>query len=179
MATMTADRRTSVLADPGFGNHLTDHLVTATFSDGRWAGLELGPMRDLTMSPAAMVLHYGQAIFEGLKAYRQPDGSIALFRPADNAARFNRSAARMAMPALPVETFVDACRMITLADVDWVPTRPGQSLYLRPFMIATEPNLGVRTAKELLFSVIASPVDTFFPGGVRPISVCTDRKSVV
>jgi branched-chain amino acid aminotransferase len=125
-----------------------------------------------------MVLHYGQAIFEGLKAYRQPDGSVALFRVADNAARFNRSAARMAMPSLPVDTFVEACRTIVRADVDWVPTRSGQSLYLRPFMFATEANLGVRAAQELLFAVIASPVDTFFPGGVRPISVRTADTAV-
>jgi branched-chain amino acid aminotransferase len=171
MRTETADRRTAVLADPGFGQHLTDHMVTAVFGGGRWSELQLGPVADLQLSPAAMVLHYGQAIFEGLKAYRQPDGSIALFRPADNGARFNRSAVRMAMPQLPIDTFVDACRQLTSVDADWVPTRPGQSLYLRPFMIATEPNLGVRAATERLFAVIASPVDTFFPGGVRPISV--------
>jgi branched-chain amino acid aminotransferase len=101
-----------------------------------------------------------------------------MFRPADNAARFNRSAVRMAMPELPVDAFVDACRQVVLADIDWVPTRSGQSLYLRPFMFATEPNLGVRAAAELLFAVIASPVDTFFPGGVRPISVRTADTAV-
>ncbi|HVM54103.1 MAG TPA: branched-chain amino acid aminotransferase [Acidimicrobiales bacterium] len=174
MAPTTAtDRRTAVLADPGFGRHLTDHLVTARFADGGWSALSLGPLTDLTLSPAAMVLHYGQAIFEGLKAYRQPDGSVALFRPEANGARFNRSAHRMAMPELPVEQFVEACRLLTTADAGWVPSKPGQSLYLRPFTIATEPNLGVRAATELLFAVIASPVDTFFPGGVRPISVRT------
>jgi branched-chain amino acid aminotransferase len=178
MTTHTDDRRTAVLADPGFGRHLTDHMVTAVFAGGRWSALALGPLAELSLSPAAMVLHYGQAIFEGLKAYRQPDGSIALFRPADNAARFARSAVRMAMPELPVDRFVEACRMLTRADADWVPTRAGQSLYLRPFMIATEPNLGVRAAQELLFSVIASPVDTFFPGGVRPISVRTADTAV-
>ena len=177
---MTADaaRRAQILDDPGFGKHLTDHMVTARFTAGTWSEPVLEPLADLALSPAAMVLHYGQAIFEGLKAYRQPDGSVALFRVADNAARFNRSAARMAMPALPVETFVDACRTIVRADVDWVPTRSGQSLYLRPFMVATEPNLGVRAAQELLFAVIASPVDTFFPGGVRPISVRTADTAV-
>src|SRR4051794_2970369 len=178
MRTETTDRRTAVLADPGFGEHLTDSLVTAGHVDGRWSPLEYSAMRALALSPAAMVLHYGQAIFEGLKAYRQPDGSIALFRPVDNAARFNRSARRMAMPELPVDTFVEACRMLTRADEQWVPTAAGQSLYLRPFMIATEPNLGVRAANELLFAVIASPVDTFFPGGVRPISVRTADAAV-
>jgi branched-chain amino acid aminotransferase len=178
MSVSTADRRTSVLADPGFGRHLTDHLVTATFAGGRWGDLELTPMHDLALSPAAMVLHYGQAIFEGLKAYRQPDGSLALFRPHDNAARFDRSAARMAMPPLPDGMFVDACLALVRADAEWVPTKAGQSLYLRPFAFATEPNLGVRAATELLFSVIASPVDTYFPGGVRPISVRTADDAV-
>ena len=171
-------RRAAILADPGFGKHLTDHMVTARFAGGGWSEPVLAPLADLALSPAAMVLHYGQAVFEGLKAYRQPDGTVALFRVADNAARFNRSAVRMAMPTLPVETFVDACRTLVRADVDWVPTRSGQSLYLRPFMFATEPNLGVRAAQELLFAVIASPVDTFFPGGVRPISVRTADTAV-
>jgi branched-chain amino acid aminotransferase len=132
----------------------------------------------MALSPAAMVLHYGQAIFEGLKAYRQPDGAVSLFRVDQNAARFNRSATRMAMPDLPVELFIDACEQVVRADVDWVPTRAGQSLYLRPFMFATEPHLGVRTANEQLFSVIASPVDTFFPGGVRPIAICSAGSAV-
>jgi len=175
---MTADRRAAVLADPGFGRHLTDHLVTARFAGGTWSALEVEPMHDLVLSPAAMVLHYGQAIFEGLKAYRQPDGSLALFRPHDNAARFDRSAARMAMPPLPDGLFVDACRSLVRADADWVPTKPGQSLYLRPILVATEPHLGVRAADELLFAVMASPVDAYFPGGVRPISVRTADDAV-
>ena len=171
MTPTTAARRAEILADPGFGRHLTDHMVTARFAGGAWSDLALEPLADLALSPAAMVLHYGQAIFEGMKAYRQPDGSVALFRPDDNAARFDRSAVRMAMPELPAGMFVEACRSLVTADVDWVPSNPGQSLYLRPLMFATEPNLGVRAAAELLFAVIASPVDTYFPGGVRPISV--------
>lgn len=185
MAPTAALSRDEILADPGFGVYLTDHMVTARFAgSGRsgaadaWTANVLEPRSDLAISPAAMVLHYGQAIFEGLKAYRQPDGSLALFRPFDNAARFNRSATRMAMPELPATAFVDACKDLTLADRDWVPTKSGQALYLRPFMFATEANLGVRAAAELLFAVIASPVDTFFPGGVRPISVRTADDAV-
>ena len=174
----TTTRRDEILADPGFGRYLTDHMVTARFAGGEWSAPALEPLDDLRISPAAMVLHYGQAIFEGLKTYRQPDGSLALFRPFDNAVRFNRSAERMAMPAFPEEQFVESCRMVSLADADWVPTKPGQALYLRPFMFATEPNLGVRAAAELLYVLIASPVDTFFPGGVRPISVRTADAAV-
>jgi branched-chain amino acid aminotransferase len=176
--TTTIDRRAEILADPGFGRHLTDHMVSSRWHDGGWDALQLEPMHDLALSPAAMVLHYGQAIFEGMKAYRQPDGSVALFRPDANAARFHRSALRMAMPTLPVDTFVDACRSIVRADVDWVPSRAGQSLYLRPFMFATEAHLGVRAAQELLFSVIASPVDTYFPGGVQPLSITSAGTAV-
>jgi branched-chain amino acid aminotransferase len=178
VGTVLSDRRAAVLADPGFGRHLTDHLVTATFAGGTWSAIDVGPMRDLVLSPAAMVLHYGQAIFEGLKAYRQPDGSLALFRPHDNAARFDRSAARMAMPALPAGMFVDACRALVTADAAWVPSKPGQSLYLRPILVATEAHLGVRAADELLFAVMASPVDAYFPGGVRPIAVRTADDAV-
>lgn len=178
MTTATDARRHEILADPGFGRHLTDHMVVATYAEGAWSDVALAPLADLVLSPAAMVLHYGQAIFEGLKAYRQPDGTVALFRVADNAARFNRSAVRMAMPQLPVDAFVEACRILVRADVDWVPTRSGQALYLRPFMCATEANLGVRAAQELVFSVIASPVDTFFPGGVTPISIRTADAAV-
>ena len=170
MGTAVQDRRLAALADPGFGRHLTDHLVTARW-DGSWSELAVGPLENLSLSPGAMVLHYGQTIFEGLKAYRQPDGSIALFRPSTNAARFAASARRMAMPEVPAAMFVDACAELVRADEDWVPTTSGQSLYLRPLLFATEPNLGVRPATDYLFSVMGSPADTFFPGGVRPISV--------
>ena len=101
METSTKSRRDEILADPGFGKHLTDHMVTATFSNGAWSDLVLEPLADLALSPAAMVLHYGQAIFEGLKAYRQPDGSVAMFRAGDNAARFNRSAVRTEIGRTP------------------------------------------------------------------------------
>jgi branched-chain amino acid aminotransferase len=178
MGATTSLHRDEILADPGFGRFLSDHMVTARFVGGAWEPNELAPRADLALSPAAMVLHYGQAIFEGMKAYRQPDGSVALFRPTDNAARFDRSAIRMAMPPMAEGAFVDACRSLVTADVDWVPTKPGQSLYLRPVMFASEPHLGVRAALELLFFVIASPVDAYFPGGVRPISVRTADDAV-
>ena len=158
-------------ADPGFGQSFTDHLVVAHHRDGAWSEPELVAFGDLTFSPAAMALHYGQSIFEGLKAFRQPDGTVALFRPDENAARFDRSAARMAMPALPDGTFVRACLDLVTADDRFVPDGAGHSLYLRPVMMATEAALGVRPANEYLFTVLASPAGSYFPHGVTPITV--------
>ncbi|MFC8506205.1 branched-chain amino acid aminotransferase [Streptomyces sp. NPDC057411] len=156
----------------GFGARFTAGMVVSRWTAGEgWLPLELVPHQALALSPAAMALHYGQAIFEGLKAFPRADGSLALFRPLANAERFNLSAERLAMPALPVETFVDACARLVRHDADEVPRGPGQSLYLRPFMIAVEPSLGVRPAREYLFAVIASPVDHFFADGYAGIDV--------
>lgn len=130
------------------------------------------PYAPLSIDPANMTLHYGQEIFEGLKAYRRPDGSVATFRPEANGERFRSSARRLAMPELPVETFVAACDALVQQDTAWVPAHGGEeSLYLRPFMIATEVGLGVRPANEYLFLVIASPAGAYFPGGVKPVSI--------
>jgi branched-chain amino acid aminotransferase len=140
--------RAEAIADPGFGKVFTDHMVTIEWSEGRgWHDATLGPRGPLTLDPAAAVLHYAQEIFEGLKAYKLADGSLALFRPDENARRFNASARRLAMPELPEEVFVDAVRQLVLADRDWFPQVEGGSLYLRPFMFASEPFLGVRPAK--------------------------------
>ncbi|MGW7528788.1 branched-chain amino acid aminotransferase [Streptomyces sp. NPDC054783] len=156
----------------GFGTRFTASMVVSRWTAGDdWSALQVVPHRPLALSPAAMALHYGQAIFEGLKAYPHADGSLALFRPHAGAVRLNRSAERLAMPALPVEMFVEACARLVRADALEVPTGPGQSLYLRPFMIAVEPNLGVRPAREYLFAVIASPVDHFFADGSETIDV--------
>ncbi|OLZ67327.1 hypothetical protein AVW11_14015 [Streptomyces amritsarensis] len=156
----------------GFGRYFTRHMALARWTHGSgWSGVELTGHGPLALSPAAMALHYGQAIFEGLKAYPQQDGSLALFRPGVNAERLNRSAVRLAMPELPEELFVEACSAVVRADADEVPRGPGQSLYLRPFMIAVEPSLGVRPALEYLFAVIASPVDHFFADGYQAIDV--------
>ena len=157
--------------EPGFGRTFTPHMVTAHYRDGAWSGADVVPFEALSLSPAAMVLHYGQAIFEGLKAYRQPDGGVALFRPDLNAARFDRSAERLAMPRLPDGLLVDACRELVRIDDSFVPAVDGQSLYLRPTMIATETGLGVRAADEYLFLVIASPAGSYFPSGVKPLTV--------
>ncbi|WP_369233073.1 branched-chain amino acid aminotransferase [Streptomyces sp. R21] len=165
--------RQAILASPGFGRHFTDHMVTIKWTEGRgWHDGQLVPYGPLSLDPANMTLHYAQEIFEGLKAYRQPDGSVATFRPEMNAQRFQRSARRLGMPELPVETFIEACDALVQQDRDWVPAHGGEeSLYLRPFMIATEVGLGVKPANEYLFLVIASPAGAYFAGGVKPVSI--------
>ncbi|MDX6348661.1 MAG: branched-chain amino acid aminotransferase [Streptomyces sp.] len=164
--------REAILANPGFGRHFTDHMVMIRWTEGRgWHDAQLVPYAPLSIDPANMTLHYAQTIFEGLKAYRQPDGSVATFRPAANAQRFQASARRLAMPELPVETFIAAVDALVTQDKAWVPSEGEQSLYLRPFMFASEVGLGVKPANEYLFMVIASPAGAYFPGGVRPVSI--------
>ncbi len=169
----------ALLQQPGFGRVFTDHMVTARYSDARgWHDAQLTARRPLLFDPAAMVFHYGQAIFEGLKAYRQAEGGIAIFRAGANAERFNRSARRMAMPELPPALFVEGLRRLVEADRRFVPGGEGQSLYLRPFMVATEAAIGIRPADEYLFVIIASPVDPIFSGSVRPVKVWISREYV-
>jgi len=164
--------RSALMADPGFGRVHTDHMVSIRWSaEAGWHDARLTAYEPLVLDPSAMVLHYGQAIFEGLKAYRQPDGGVAIFRPEENARRFNRSAARLAMPELPEELFLEAVDTLVQADVAWVPDAEGQSLYLRPFMVATEAQVGMRPAHEYLFLLIAFPVQPFFSGEVKPVTV--------
>jgi branched-chain amino acid aminotransferase len=171
--------RDAILASPGFGRHFTDHMVTIRWTEGRgWHDAQLVPYAPLSIDPANMTLHYAQTIFEGLKAYLQPDGSVATFRPEANALRFQTSARRLAMPELPVETFIAACDALVRQDRAWVPSEGEASLYLRPFMFATEVGLGVRPANEYLFLVIASPAGAYFSGGVKPVSVWLSEEYV-
>lgn len=168
-----AQTRDEALKSPGFGTLFSDHMVVIEYDEaqGGWFSATLGPRQPLALDPAASVLHYAQEIFEGLKAYRQVDGSIALFRPEQNARRFNASADRLAMPNLPEEMFLESIRRLVAVDRDWFPSVEGGSLYLRPFMIATEPFLGVRPARQYKFIVIASPAGSYFKGGVKPVSI--------
>ena len=164
--------REAAIADPGFGRVFSDHMVSIDWSEGEgWHNATLGPRVPLSLDPAAAVLHYAQEVFEGLKAYRLADGGMALFRPEENARRFNSSAARLAMPEIPEETFVEACRLLALKDADWFPQVQGGSLYLRPFMIATEPFLGVRPAKQYKFLLIISPAGNYFKSGAPAVSI--------
>lgn len=172
--------RQAILANPGFGRHFTDHMVTIKWTEGRgWHDGQLVPYAPLSLDPATMVLHYAQEIFEGLKAYRRPDGSVATFRPEKNAQRFQASSRRLGMPELPEEMFIEACDALVTQDQEWVPAHGGEeSLYLRPFMIATEVGLGVKPANEYLFLVIASPAGAYFPGGVKPVSIWVSEDRV-
>ncbi len=165
-------QREAALVDPGFGRVFTDHMVLIRWDEARgWHDGELVPYGPLSLDPATMALHYGQEIFEGLKAYGQPDGAIALFRPEQNARRLSSSARRLAMPELPEELFLEAVEALVRQDAAWVPREVDRSLYLRPFMISTEVGLGVRPAASYLFLLIASPAGAYFPRGVKPVKV--------
>jgi branched-chain amino acid aminotransferase len=164
--------RQEILENPGFGRYFTDSMFVARYRTGDgWYDARLTAYAPLQLDPSTAALHYAQSIFEGLKAYAQPDGSVATFRPGANAARFTRSAKRLAMPPVPEEAFVAAVDALVDADRDWVPTAPDQTLYVRPYQLATEPFLGVRPANEYLFLVIASPAGAYFSRGVQPVSV--------
>ncbi|WP_053386327.1 branched-chain amino acid aminotransferase [Leucobacter japonicus] len=164
--------REALLADPGFGNHFTDHMISITWTkEAGWHDAEVLPYGPIPMDPASSVLHYGQEIFEGLKAYRRPDGSVVTFRPEANARRLNESARRLALPEIPEELFVAAIRELVSIDAAWVPSGADQSLYLRPFVIADESFLGVRAAERARFLIIASPAGPYFTGGVKPVSI--------
>ncbi|MEE1649778.1 branched-chain amino acid aminotransferase [Brachybacterium sp. J144] len=167
------DERARILAAPGFGQHFTDFMTHARWTvEGGWAGGEVIPFGPLQLSPASAVLHYGQEIFEGLKAFRHADGSVWTFRPERNAERLAASARRLALPELPVEDFLASLRAQVAADEPWVPEPTGeQSLYLRPFMIANEEFLGVRASHVVDYYVIACPAGAYFPRGVQPLVV--------
>jgi branched-chain amino acid aminotransferase len=164
--------RDAILADPGFGKHFTDHMVTIDWSiDDGWHDARVTPYGPLQLDPASSVLHYAQEIFEGLKAYRHEDGSIWSFRPEQNARRMQRSARRLALPELSVEDFIESIKQIIAIDQDWVPSGGETSLYLRPFMIANEVFLGVRAANRVSYMVIASPAGAYFADGVAPVKI--------
>jgi branched-chain amino acid aminotransferase len=167
----TAEREAR-LANPGFGRIFTDHMVSIRWAEGKgWYDARVEPYGPLSLDPATAVLHYAQEIFEGLKAYRTDDGGVALFRPEANAARFASSAQRMAMVPLPEQLFLDSLRALIEVDQEWVSGRDEASLYLRPFMYASEVFLGVKPASEYLYLLIASPVGAYFAGGVKPVTV--------
>ena len=170
---VTDEKIAEILAAPGFGKYFTDHMVAIDWNaEEGWHNARVEPYQQIQMDPASSVFHYGQAIFEGLKAYRGEGGKIVTFRPEQNARRFQNSAARMAMPELPEELFLESLRQIVDIDQRWVPQGGGEeSLYLRPFMISREVGLGVHPASSYTYFVIASPAGAYFSGGINPVSV--------
>lgn len=183
-APLSDAEREQILADPGFGDHFTDHMVSIDWTrdadgaggaGGSWHDARIEPFGPIQMSPAAAVLHYAQEIFEGLKAYRHEDGSVWTFRPQANAARLNQSARRLALPELPEEMFLESLRLLVSTDQAWVPSGDGQALYLRPFMYASESFLGVRPSRQVAYKVIASPAGNYFGGELKPVSIWVSR----
>ncbi len=161
----------------GFGNHFTDHMFLMKWNrQSGWHDAKICPYQEFKLDPAAMVFHYGQAIFEGMKAYKGEQGQVYLFRPQDNIARMNSSALRMCMPRLPVEKVFKALKALVYLDRDWIPTLEGATLYIRPTMIAVEPALGVRPSGEYYFFVIMCPVGAYYPEGFSPTKIYVTDK---
>ncbi|MDP3209695.1 MAG: branched-chain amino acid aminotransferase [Rhodoglobus sp.] len=171
-AARSAAEHADIIAEPGFGQHFTDHMVDICWSEkGGWHRPRVQPYGPIELEPAAAVLHYAQEVFEGLKAFRHADGSIWSFRPEMNAERMKRSARRLALPELPTEYFIESLRQLIAVDDRWVPSAPETSLYFRPFMFAKEAFLGVRPAAKVGYYLIASPAGAYFKGGVSPVSI--------
>ncbi|HEU0241738.1 MAG TPA: branched-chain amino acid aminotransferase [Micromonosporaceae bacterium] len=171
-APVSATERAGLLANPGFGRIFTDHMITVRYAESKgWYDARVEARGPITIDPATAVLHYAQEIFEGLKAYHTVDGGVALFRPEANARRFQRSAERMAMAEMPEGLFIDSlCQLVTI-DQDWIPSGDDTSLYLRPFMFASEVFLGVKPSSEYMYLVIASPAGAYFKSGIKPITI--------
>jgi len=150
-----------------FGKEYADHMLVCDYKDGQWQTPEIVPFGNFSMSPATSFMHYGQAIFEGIKAYRQPDGSVAIFRPVDNWKRLNVSAYRMGMPEIPEEIFMEGLRQLIELDEAWVPGEAETSLYIRPFMIAMDEFIGVRSSETYRFAIITSPAGAYYNKPVR------------
>jgi len=163
----------------GFGQFFTDHMFIMDYSREKgWYDPRIVPYGPLSLDPSTMVLHYGQAIFEGLKAYKTADGKINLFRPEMNMKRINSSNERMSIPQIDVEFCVEAVKTLVQIDQDWIPTEPGTSLYVRPFIIATDPFLGVRASNTYKFIIILSPVGAYYPSGINPVKIMIENDFV-
>lgn len=168
---LSDEERKKILIDPGFGRAFTDHMAIVRWSHGEgWHGAKVTARQPFQLDPACAVFHYGQEIFEGMKAYRAGNGEILLFRPLQNATRFNASATRLAMPPIPEELFLDAVESLVRIDAGWIPEGEA-ALYLRPFMFASEAFLGVRPSHEYIFCVIASPVGPYFTNGRKGLTI--------
>lgn len=150
-----------------FGKYFTDHMLEANYSDGKWEAAEIKPYQPITIDPSCAALHYGQAIFEGIKAYNDENGRINIFRPQDNFKRFNISAERMEMPPVPEEIFMEGIRQLVSVDRDWIPKKPDHSLYIRPFMFSTDELIGVKPSATYKFLIILSPTGPYYSAPMR------------
>ena len=162
----------------GFGNYFTDHMFTMWWRDGAWVEPKIIPYAPIPLDPAAMILHYSQEVFEGLKGYPRKDGEIGFFRPEMNIKRFNASCERMQIPVLDEDLHMEAIETLVDLEREWCPREEGTSLYIRPTVIATEPHLGVRTSGEFLFYIILSPVGAYFAGGFKPTKIAITKEFV-
>jgi len=163
----------------GFGKYFSDHMFIMEYTQGQgWHDARIEPLHNLSLHPACVVFHYGSEIFEGLKAYRRPDGQVQLFRPMENIRRLNNSAERMTLPQIPEEDGLQALMEFVRVEQDWVPSEPGTSLYLRPFMFATEAMLGVHAVRNAVFIIIASPVGNYYAEGLNPVSIMIETEDV-
>ena len=163
----------------GFGKHFTDHMFVMDYTEGRgWHDAGVVPFENISLSPAAMVFHYGQEMFEGLKAYKNDKGEAFLFRPDMNAKRTNASNKRLVIPEIPEEDFVEAVKAVVAVDKDWIPTEPGTSLYIRPFIIATDEFLGVAPSKTYLFMIILAPSGAYYESGLAPVGIWIEDEYV-
>jgi branched-chain amino acid aminotransferase len=158
-----------------FGKVFADHMFVAEYTDGKWQNLSIQPYGDISLSPALSALHYGQSIFEGMKAYKNLDGEALLFRPLDNIKRLNFSAARMCMPEIPENIFMEGLKKLVDIDRDWIPTKDGSSLYIRPFMFATDDFVGVRPSNNFLFIIFSCPVNAYY---TQPLKVIAEDRYV-
>lgn len=158
-----------------FGKEYADHMLVCDYTDGKWGTPEIVPYGPLSLSPSTSAIHYGQSIFEGVKAYRQPDGSSAVFRPEKNWERLNKSASRLDMPEIPKEIFLEGMRQLIALDNAWVPNEDGTSLYIRPFMMATDEFLGVRSSHDYKFMIINSPAGPYYS---KPVRIYVQEKYV-
>lgn len=185
MLNIRVEKTTSPKAKPAadnplvFGTIFTDHMFVMNYETGKgWHDARIVPYQNISLEPSAMVFHYGQEMFEGLKAYRTEDGRTLLFRPDKNAERANMSNRRLCIPEIPVEEFVQAVEAVVKVDEDWIPEKPGTSLYIRPFVIATDPALGVRPSNTYLFIIILSPVGPYYPEGLNPVKIWIEDEYV-
>ena len=162
-----------------FGTYFTDHMFLMDYVKGQgWINPRIVPYGPISLEPSAMVFHYAQEIFEGLKAYRTAEGKIQLFRPYENIRRLNNSAERLCVPPIEEEDFMTALRTLIEVDADWVPSEPDTSLYIRPFVIATDPHVGVHASHTYLFAIICCPVGSYYPEGIDPVKIMIESRDV-